>query len=378
MLSARQRLVAQPIESTDAYAVTQFLLRRIVFVLPVLVGILFVTFALARLIPGDPCYIALGEHATPAVCSDYRQRFGLNDPVLVQFVRYATQVIQGNFGNSLRNQRPVTDIVLERLPMTIEITIGAMLFSTFFGIIFGIVSAIRQNSSIDVLTMVGANVGVSMPVFWLGLLLEYVFALTLKGTAFWIPPSGRLTSGLTLPSLAETFHLPALSGLVYGLVTLASNTVTFNALITGHFDIFRDALWHLILPCVAVGTIPLSITARMTRSAMLEVLGQDYVRTARAKGLRERVVVMKHALRNALLPVVTIVGLSFGGLLSGAVLTETVFSLPGVGTQLVTAILARDYPVVQAFTVVIAVIFVAVNLVVDISYAYLDPRIRLD
>ncbi len=378
MLPDWQRPVAQPYEPTDANAVTQFLLRRIVFVLPVLVGILFVTFALARLIPGDPCYIALGEHATQAVCDAYRQRFGLNDPVLVQFARYAVQVLQGNFGNSLRNERAVTDIVLERLPMTIEITIGAMLFSTFFGIIFGIVSAIRQNSSIDVLTMVGANVGVSMPVFWLGLMLEYVFALTLKGTALWIPPSGRLTSGLTLPSLTDTFHLPPLSGPIYALVTLASNTVTFNALITGHFEIFRDALWHLILPCVAVGTIPLSITARMTRSAMLEVLGQDYVRTARAKGLRERVVVMKHALRNALLPVVTIVGLSFGGLLSGAVLTETVFSLPGVGTQLVTAILARDYPVVQAFTVVIAVIFVAVNLVTDISYAYLDPRIRLE
>jgi peptide/nickel transport system permease protein len=358
--------------------VTQFLLRRLVLVLPVLVGILFVTFALARLIPGDPCYVALGEHATQEVCDAFRARFGLNDPLLVQFVRYSAQVLQGNFGDSIRNQRPVLDIVLERLPMTIEVTIGAMLFSTFFGILFGIISAIRQNTSVDVVTMVGANIGVSMPVFWLGLMLEYVFALTLKGTPFWIPPSGRLTSGLTLPTLAQSFHLPPLAGPAYALVTLASNTVTFNALITGHFDIFRDAVWHLILPCIAVGTIPLSITARMTRSAMLEVLGQDYVRTARAKGLRERVVVLKHALRNALLPVVTIVGLSFGGLLSGAVLTETVFSLPGVGTQLVTAILSYDYPVVQAFTVVIAVIFVAVNLLVDISYAYLDPRIRLN
>jgi len=297
---------------------------------------------------------------------------------LVQFGRYSLQVFQGNFGVSNRNQQPVTAIVLERLPMTIEITIGAMLFSTFFGIVLGIVSAIRQNSAIDVVTMVGANIGVSMPVFWLGLLLEYLFALTLKGTPFWLPPSGRLTSGLSLPPLTETFHLPPLSGPAYALVTLASNTVTFNALITGHFEIYRDAIWHLILPCAAVGTIPLSITARMTRSAMLEVLGQDYVRTARAKGLRERAVVLKHALRNAMLPVATIVGLSFGGLLSGAVLTETVFALPGVGTQLLTAISARDYPVVQAFTVVIAVIFVAVNLVVDISYAYLDPRIRLE
>ncbi len=378
MLPAWQSPVAQFESLADAYTVTQFLLRRLVLVLPVLIGILFVTFALARLIPGDPCYISLGEHATKEVCDAFRARFGLNDPVLVQFGRYSAQVLQGNFGDSIRNQRPVLDIVLERLPMTVEVTIGAMLFSTFFGILFGIISAIRQNTSIDVVTMVGANVGVSMPVFWLGLLLEYVFALTLKGTAFWIPPSGRLTSGLTLPSLTQTFHLPPFTGFTYALVTFASNTVTFNALITGHFEIFRDALWHLILPCVAVGTIPLSITARMTRSAMLEVLGQDYVRTARAKGLRERVVVLKHAMRNAMLPVVTIVGLSFGGLLSGAVLTETVFSLPGVGTQLVTAILSYDYPVVQAFTVIIAVIFVAVNLLVDVSYAYLDPRIRLD
>ena len=356
---------------------TQFLLRRFVLVIPVLVGILFVTFALARLIPGDPCYVALGEHATKAVCDAFRERFGLNDPILVQFARYVIQVAQGDFGNSIRNQRPVSEIIVERLPMTLEVTIGATLFATFFGILFGIISAIRQNSMVDVLTMVGANVGVSMPVFWLGLMLAYVFALTLKGTPFWIPPSGRLTSGLTLPPLTDTFHLTHLTGAAYALVMLASNTITFNALITGHFDILRDAVWHLILPCVAVGTISLSITARMTRSSMLEVLGQDYVRTARAKGLRERVVVLKHALRNALLPIVTVVGLSFGGLLGGAVLTETVFALPGVGTQLVTAILARDYPVVQAFTVIIAVIFVVVNLIVDISYAYLDPRIRL-
>jgi peptide/nickel transport system permease protein len=268
------------------------------------------------------------------------------------------------------------DIVLERLPMTLEVTIGAMLFSTFFGVLLGLISALRRNTAVDVLTMVGANVGVSMPVFWLGLMLAYIFALTLKGTPFWIPPSGRLSSGISIPPLAETFHLQNLSGLLGTIVTFASNMVTFNALITGNFKVLRDALWHLILPCIAVGTIPLSIIARMTRSSLLEVLGLDYVRTARAKGLRERVVVLKHAFRNAMLPIVTVVGLSVGGLLSGAVLTETVFALPGVGTQLVSAIFARDYPVVQAFTVVIAVIFVLVNLVVDLSYSYLDPRIR--
>ena len=356
---------------------TQFLVRRLALLLPVLVGILFVTFAIARLVPGDPCYVMLGEHATKAQCDAFRERFGLNDPILIQFVRYTGQILQGNFGTSIRNGQPVTDILLQRLPMTIEVTLGAMLFSTTFGVLFGIVSAVRQNSAVDVLTMVGANVGVSMPVFWLGLMLAYLFALTLKGTPFWIPPSGRLTSGVTIPPLMTTFHLTNLSGVALNIAVFASNWVTLNALITGRFDVLRDAVWHLILPCVAVGTISLSITARMTRSSMLEVLGQDYVRTARAKGLRERVVVLKHALRNALLPVVTVVGLEFGGLLGGAVLTETVFALPGVGTALVTAILARDYPVVQAFTVVIALIFVAVNFIVDLSYVYLDPRIRL-
>jgi peptide/nickel transport system permease protein len=356
---------------------TQFLLRRFVLLLPVLAGILFVTFALARLLPGDPCVAMLGERATPEQCEAFRERFGLNQSIPLQFARYVGLVFQGDFGTSIRDSRPVTDIVLERLPMTLELTVGAMLFSTLLGITLGVLSAVRQNSATDVATMIGANIGVSMPVFWLGLMLAYIFALALKDTPFWIPPNGRLSAGMTLPPLSETLNWGDLTGPLGALVTLLSNTVTFNALVTGRFDVLRDALWHLILPCVAVGTIPLSIIARMTRSSMLEILGQDFIRTARAKGLRERVVILKHAFRNSLLPIVTIVGLSFGGLMSGAVLTETVFSLPGVGTQLVSAILARDYPVVQAFTVVVAVIFVLVNLIVDISYAYLDPRIRL-
>jgi peptide/nickel transport system permease protein len=356
---------------------TQFLFRRIILLLPVLAGILFVTFALARLLPGDPCVAMLGERATPEQCEIFRERFGLNRPIATQFAVYVGLVLRGDFGTSIRDHRPVVDIVLERLPMTLELTVGAMLFSTLLGISLGVLSAVRQNSLTDVATMIGANIGVSMPVFWLGLMLAYIFALTLKDTPFWIPPNGRLSAGITLPPLSETLNLGDVKGPLGALMTLLSNTVTFNALVTGRFDVLRDALWHLILPCVAVGTIPLSIIARMTRSSMLEILGQDFIRTARAKGLRERAVILKHAFRNSLLPIVTIVGLSFGGLMSGAVLTETVFSLPGVGTQIVSAILARDYPVVQAFTVVIAVIFVLVNLVVDISYAYLDPRIRL-
>lgn len=355
----------------------QFLFRRLILLIPVIFGITFVTFALARILPGDPCYTALGERATEEQCNEYREREGLNDPILVQFGRYLSDVAHGNFGESLKDRRPVMQIVLERLPMTLEVTLGAMLFSSIFGISLGVISAVRRNTPVDVGTMIGANIGVSMPVFWLGLMLAYFFAIILKETPFWIPPSGRLSSGLSIPSLVETYNLQNVEGLWGAIVTFASNMVTFNALITGNYEVLRDALWHLILPCVAVGTIPLSIIARMTRSSLLEVFGLDYVRTARAKGLRERVVIIKHALRNALLPIVTVIGLSFGGLMSGAVLTETVFALPGVGTQLVRAILSRDYAVVQAFTVVIALMFVFVNLIVDLSYVFLDPRIRM-
>jgi peptide/nickel transport system permease protein len=356
---------------------TSFLSRRLLLLLPVLLGILFITFALARILPGDPCYATLGEKATREQCAAFSEREGLNDPILIQFGRYLNAVLHGDFGTSLKDSRSVTEIVLQRLPMTMEITVGAMLFSTFFGVLLGIISATRRNSAVDVITMTGANIGVSMPVFWLGLTLAYIFALLLKGTPFWIPPSGRLTSGLSLPPLTETYHLTDLTGVAWAVVYFFSNSVIINSIITGRFDVLRDALWHLILPCVAVGTIPLSIIARMTRSSMLEVLGLEYVRTARAKGLNERSVIYKHALRNAMLPVVTVIGLSVGSLMSGAVLTETVFALPGVGTQLVTAILSRDYGVVQAFTVVIALIYVTVNLIVDFSYAFLDPRIRL-
>jgi peptide/nickel transport system permease protein len=356
---------------------SQFLFRRLILLLPVLFGITFVTFALARILPGDPCFAILGEKATAEQCAAYREREGLNDPIPIQFVRYLGDIARGNFGESLKDSRPVLQIILERLPMTLEITIGAMLFSTTFGVLLGVISAIRRNTPVDVGTMIGANVGVSMPVFWLGLVLAYIFAISLKGTPFWIPPSGRLSSGITIPPLAETYNLQDLSGLFGVMVTFASNSVIFNSIITGNFQVLRDALWHLILPCVAVGTIPLSIIARMTRSSLLEVFGLDYIRTARAKGLRERVVIFKHALRNALLPIVTVIGLSVGGLMSGAVLTETVFALPGVGTQLVSAILSRDYAVVQAFTVIIALIFVFVNLIVDLSYVFLDPRIRM-
>ncbi len=216
-----------------------------------------------------------------------------------------------------------------------------------------------------------------MPVFVLGLLLEYFFAIILKDTFLWLPPSGRISSGFSLPSLAETWNLTDLSPFWLAVVEFISRLYTFNALVTRNWEVLADVWSHMILPSVAVGTIPLAIVARMTRSSILDVLGLDYIRTARAKGLRMPQVVFRHALRNALLPVVTIIGLSLGGLLSGAVLTETVFSLPGVGRTLFESITARDYTVVQAFTLVIAIVYVVINLIVDVLYAFLDPRIQL-
>lgn len=355
----------------------RFLVRRLLLLLPVMLGILLVTFVLVRLIPGDPCKSMLGERATEEKCNAFRERFGLNDPIPVQFARYVGNVLQGDFGVSIKNGRPVTDVLAERLPMTMELTLFAMLFASVFGIALGVVSAVRHNTAVDVGAMIFANIGVSMPVFWLGLMLAYVFALALKGTPLQLPPSGRLTAGADLPSLLKVWGMEDAQGLQRFVILLISNSVLLSSLIQGKFDIFADALRHLILPAVAVGTISLAIIARMTRGAMLDALTQDYVRVARAKGLAERMVILKHALRNALVPIVTIIGLQIGGLLSGAVLTETVFSLPGVGTQIVDAIIARDYPVVQAFTVLIAVIFVVVNLIVDVSYAYLNPRIRV-
>jgi peptide/nickel transport system permease protein len=356
----------------------QFIGRRLLLLIPVLLGVLLVTFVIVRLIPGNPCVTMLGERATPAKCEAFMERYGLNDNIFVQFTRYLGNLAKGEFGNSIRFTRPVSDLIAERLPLTMELTLLAMLFSIVVGVGLGVISALKRNTIIDTLTMVIANIGVSMPVFWLGLLLAYVFALLLKGTPFVLPPSGRFTAGLALKDLAVVYGLKDLTGFKKFIVELASNTVLINCLFTGDWKIFWDSLRHLILPAIAVGTIPMSIIARMTRSSLLEVIGLDYIRTARAKGLIERKVISKHAFRNALIPIVTIIGIETGGLLSGAVLTETVFALPGFGTALVGAILARDYPVVQGFTIVIALIFVLVNLVVDLSYAYLDPRIRLD
>lgn len=354
-----------------------FILRRLVLSIPVLIGILIVTFFLTRLIPGEPCTAIYGERANPQICAQFYARYGLDQPLLNQFFSYMVRIVQGDLGDSIRFSVPVTDLLIQRLPVTIELAATALLFATLVGIPLGILSAYRRNSIVDVGTMFVANIGVSMPVFWLGLILAYIFSVTLRGTPFALPPSGRLDPGFNVIPFYTQWGLAPDQASASPLMIFVSNLYVLNALLTLNFELLANALRHLILPAVAVGTISMSIIARMTRSSVLETLNQDYVRTARSKGLREFLVVMRHAVRNALLPVVTVIGLNFGLLISGAVLTETIFGLAGVGLTLRDGITARDYTLVQGFTVFIAAAFVLINLFVDVLYGYLDPRIRL-
>jgi peptide/nickel transport system permease protein len=379
---------------------TRFIIRRLILSIPVLIGIVFLVFALARIIPGDPCSAALGERANAETCEIYAVEHGLDKAIIPgvfrvdgkievrpaeipatlvdnQFVIYLQDIAAGEFGVSSKFGLPVTELLIQRLPTTVELTLYALTFAIIVGITLGIVSAYRRNSVADVFTMLIANLGVSTPVFVLGLLLAYFFAITLNGTPFELPPSARLPAGVSVPALATVWGLEDLHGPLRAVLDFVSNIYTFNAIVRGDWALLGDVVRHMILPALALGTIPLAIIARMTRSSLLDELGLDYVRTARAKGLRDRAVVLKHGFRNALLPVVTVIGLQLGGLFGGAVLTETIFNLAGVGRAVTEAIGARDYAVIQGFTLVIAIGFVVVNLLVDLSYAYLDPRIRL-
>lgn len=356
----------------------QYAIRRIISAIPVLFGILVVVFVISRSIPGDPCKAMLGEKATVEVCERFTREQGLDKPIPVQFLVFMGDVLKGDFGDSIRFSRPVSIILVERLPMTIELTLAALFIAVIVGIPLGIISALRHNSATDVATMVGANIGVSMPVFWLGLMLAYLFAIVFKDTPLWLPPSGRISAGLSATPFYEVYGWELVRGTtLFTFSEFFANLYIFNSVITGNWEVLVDVARHLILPALALATIPMAIFARMTRSSLLEVMGREYIRAARAKGLRERLVIMKHAMRNALLPLVTIIGLSLGLLLNGAVLTETVFGLAGVGRILFEAITARDFPIIQAFTLVIAVNYVIVNLLVDLSYSNLDPRVRL-
>lgn len=353
----------------------RFIVRRLLLAIPVIFGILLVTFFLARAIPGDPCRSILGEKATEEACETFSRNKGLDEPLPVQLGIYIGDIVKGDLGDSIRFSRPVSQMLVERLPMTIELATAALLIAVVVGVTLGVISAMRHNSAVDVGTMVVANVGVSMPVFWLGLMLIWLFAATLG----WLPPSGRLTAGLSSEPFFEKWGWDFKEGsFPFLTMEFISNHFIFNSIITGDWEVLRDAIKHLVLPAVALSTIPMAVIARITRSSLLEVMGKDYVRTARAKGSRERRVVVRHGLRNALLPVTTIIGLQLGALLSGAVLTETIFGLAGAGTMIFDAITARDFPVIQGFVVVIATLYVVINLIVDIFYAYLDPRIRLE
>lgn len=356
-----------------------YISRRSLLAIPVLIGIVVVVFLLIRAIPGEPCTAILGELATEEACDRFNEANGLNEPVIVQLGIYLKNVVTFNLGESISFSRPVTQMLIERLPLTTELALTALVIAVGVGVPMGIVAARRHNSIVDTGTMTFANIGVSMPVFWLGLMLAYLFALILKDTPFVLPPSGRLSPGVFPIPYYEVWGWELTEGSTWAKFNeYISNHFIFNTFITGQWEVFSDAVRHMILPAVALATIPLAIIARITRSSLLEVMGKDYIRTARAKGAKESSVVRSHALRNSMLAVVTIIGLQLGALLGGAILTETVFNLAGVGRSLFEAITARDYAVVQGFTVVIAGIYVMVNLLVDLSYAFLDPRIRLE
>ncbi len=332
----------------------RYIAKRLLNLLPVVLGITLLVFAFLHLIPGDPAITMLGDRATPQQVEALRERMGLNQPLPLQYFKFLWDLIRLDFGTSIITGVPIAEEIRIRWPATFELSVAAMLVASILGIPAGVLAAVRKNSFVDNLTMSGSLLGVSLPVYWLGLLLIYFFAVNLN----WLPPSGRL-------SIDAGFAFKPITGFY-----------VLDALLRFDFKALQDVLKHLILPALTLGTIPLAILARITRSAMLEVLSQDYIRTARAKGLLERWVIFKHALKNALLPVVTIIGLQFGTLLGGAILTETIFSWPGIGSWIYEGILNRDYPVVQGGVVFFAVAFVIINLIVDLSYAFLDPRIQ--
>ncbi len=330
----------------------KYIVRRILSAIPVLFGLSIVLFSFIHLLPGDPAAALLGQHATPELTAKIRQQLGLDQPLYVQYLQYLTQLLHGDLGKSVINNRPVITDFATRFPGTVELTLAALLFAVGIGIPLGRFAARHTQGWQDGVVTVISLFGISIPIFVLGLTLQYVLSVQLH----WLPTSGRLDPRTTIPSV--------------------TNFMLIDTLLAGRPDAFVDALRHLILPAIALGSIPLAIITRITRASVLDVNNEDYVRTARAKGLTERRVDDRHIMRNAWLPVVTVIGLQVGGLLAGAVITETVFSWNGVGRWVVEAIQDHDYFVVQSSILIFAFIFLAVNLIVDIGYAYLNPRIR--
>jgi peptide/nickel transport system permease protein len=328
-----------------------YILRRLVLLIPVLIGMSLVISLMIYAIPGDPAKMMLGQKASPESLNELRDRLGLNDPWYEQYFNYMGKVVTGDLGTSIRTKNSIAEEILPYLAATFELTIFSMTIAVFFGMNFGIIAAWRQNSWPDYMLMIVALVGISVPVFWLGLMEQLFFSLKLG----WLPTLGRISARDPIDTI--------------------TNLYLIDTILTLDWNGFVQTLRHLILPAFALATIPMAIIARISRASMLEVLRSDYVRTAYAKGLMPRAVIYKHTLRNAFIPIITIIGLQMGLLLGGAVLTETIFSWPGVGQYIYNAISNRDYPVIQSGILVVATIFVLINLVVDILYAVIDPRI---
>jgi peptide/nickel transport system permease protein len=331
---------------------TQYAIRRGLTIVPVLFGVSLLVFSFVHMIPGDPALTMLGERATPEKVAEVRARLGLDRPLWEQYLVYVRNVLRGDLGVSIVRGDPVAADLLRRFPATVELAGAAIILATAIGVPIGVVCAVWRNSLLDSLARVGALTGVSMPIFWLGLVLAWIFGVQLG----WLP------TGFRLPS--ETTFQPR------------TNFVIPDALLEGDWVVLRDGLRHLLLPALALATIPLAVITRMTRASLLEELTRDYVRTAQAKGLTQFSVVVRHGLRNALLPVLTVIGLQTGRLLAGAILTETIFSWPGIGLWVYESIESRDYAIVQGATLFIAVIVVGVNLITDVLYAVADPRIK--
>ena len=330
----------------------RFVVRRLLLLIPILIGLSILVFLWIRALPGGPAEALLGERSTPEAVAAIERQYGLDDPLPVQYWRYVETVSTGNFGSSITSRQPVLSEFKQKFPATVELAIAAMLFSLFFGIPLGFFAAKKYGSVFDHASLVASLIGISIPVFFLAIILKYIFAVKLG----WLPTVGRIT--VTLDAEHPT-----------GFYVL-------DAIITLDWEVFVDVLKHLVLPAIALGSIPLAVVTRITRAAVLDVQNEDYVRTARANGVAPAAVDRRHVFRNALLPISTIIGLQTGLLLSGAVLTETVFAWPGIGTWLVDAIDARNFPVIQAGVLFISIVFVLVNLLVDISYALINPRIR--
>jgi len=334
--------------------VRRYAIRRSLTVVPVLLGVSVLVFSFVHMIPGDPALTMLGERATPEKVAEVRARLGLDRPIWRQYVLYFGNVLHGDLGVSVVRGDPVTTDLLRRFPATLELALAAIVLAIAIGIPIGIGSAVWRNSLLDSLARLGALTGVSMPIFWLGLMLAWFFGVQLRV----LPTGFRLESGTTFVSW--------------------TNFVMLDATLQGDWSALADALRHLVLPALALATIPLAIIARMTRASMLDVLSREYIRTAEAKGLSRRAVILRHALRNALLPVLTVIGLQVGQLLAGAILTETIFSWPGIGLWVYESIESRDYAIVQGASLFIAAIVVVVNLVTDLLYAAVDPRIKYE